>query len=118
MTGLVAEGCVKLGEEVAADIWSAVSAGIVSGIDGAVGATGCVDGAGAAADGVCGGCEALAGVAGVTAAAAAAEYRTGRGAGRGCDCLMLLSRPAFNMLAIGFWSKFGGGGGFAAERKG
>lgn len=50
------------------------------------------------------------GFAGATAAAAAAAYRTGRGTGRGWG----LSRPAFSMLAIGFCSKFGGGGGFAA----
>ena len=81
MTGLVTEGWVRLGEEVAADTWSAVSTVLVDGIDGAVGAGGCVDDGVATTETACCGCRA-AGVAGVTAAAAAAAYRTGRGTGR------------------------------------
>ncbi len=40
MTGLVEDGCVKLGEEVAADIWSAVSTDDDVGIESAVVAPG------------------------------------------------------------------------------
>ena len=45
------------------------------------------------------------------APAAAAEYRIGVNVGgRGC-----WGRPAFRILDIGCWAKFGGGGGFAEE---
>ena len=40
ITGLVTEGCVRLGEEVTADICSAVGAAVVVDIEGAVGAGG------------------------------------------------------------------------------
>lgn len=58
------------------------------------------------------GCDPVVAGAGATAAAAAAAYRTGKGAGR----IVGLSRPALSILAIGFCSKFGGGGGFAAVK--
>ena len=45
------------------------------------------------------------------APAAAAEYRIGVNVGgRGC-----WGRPAFRILDIDCWAKFGGGGGFATE---
>lgn len=109
MTGLVNDGCVKLGEAVVAV--ASVVIDMVVDIDGAVGAAGCVVDAVELATGVCtGGCDCCVETDEPTPAAAAAEYFTGSGR----VCALLSFRPAFNILAIGFCSKFGGGGGFAA----
>lgn len=104
--GLVNDGCVRLGEDVTPEVLSAVEVAVD--IDGAVGAGGCDDADVLAGCVDAGGCATVC-CAGATAAAAAAAYLTGRG--RVCG---LLSKPAFRMLAIGFCSKFGGGGGFVA----
>lgn len=54
-------------------------------------------------------------VEGVTAAAAAAAYRIGGSCGAG-GLGSVLGNPAFRMLAMGCWAKFGFGGGFGAKQ--
>ena len=111
MTGLVSDGCVKLGDNV--DAVASVVVDVAVDIDGAVGAVGCVVDDVAVAAGVCTGVwDGCAVDDEPTPAAAAAEYLTGSGR----VCALVSLRPTFRMLAIGFCSKFGGGGGFAAGR--
>ncbi len=101
--GLVTDGCVKLGDDRAAcsdcdDIGGTADNGGAFDVGGDTTVV-------AGADGGGGG--------GATAAAAAVAYRiggsvaTGRGVGK----------PAFTMLDMGCWAKFGfGGGGFATGK--